>query len=168
MGWVIAALLVTVLLASPWIAADSRDGADWKPLRTGGRTPRHAVRPWSASPGAVAVRKGVARFLRRRRGGRRGHDTAPAGRAGRGRRVVAALRRVPVSPCPSVRARQSFLPVSARRTPMPTSTSPLAAPSDASRRGERANQDLAVPAAIAHRLSETSAMAKKTAPSTRI
>lgn len=38
MGWVALAVVV-LLLAAPWLAADSRDGADWKPW-PGPGTPR--------------------------------------------------------------------------------------------------------------------------------
>ncbi len=63
MGWVIA-LAILVLLALSWLfSADSRDNEDWKPLAGGvGVAPDHLVRPFSASPGAQAVRRAAARL----------------------------------------------------------------------------------------------------------
>lgn len=63
MGWVIAAAVGAALLASPWFGADSRDGADWKPL-VPARSARRAVRPFSESPGVAGVRAGIGRLTR--------------------------------------------------------------------------------------------------------
>jgi hypothetical protein len=65
MGWLIAAAVVMVVLASPWFVADSRDGRDWKPLRRSGVFGSgNGVRPLSRSPGALAARRGAKRLFR--------------------------------------------------------------------------------------------------------
>ncbi len=111
MGWVIAAVVVAGLLASPWFTADSRDGVDWKPLppRAPDRLARARLRPFSGSPGVVAIRAGTARLARTVRRGRRARD-GPAVGVGRetgggpGRRGQPGGRAVP-----AVRSR-SFSP----------------------------------------------------------
>ncbi len=50
---------------------------------------------------------------------------------------------------------------------MPIITRPLVPPTSSSLRGDRVNQERAVPAVSAHMLSETSAMATKIAPSSK-
>ncbi len=64
MTWFLVPLAVIVLLAVPFFAADSRDGADWKPvaLRGPARGTRRG-RPFSKSPGALFVRAVVSRAL---------------------------------------------------------------------------------------------------------
>src|SRR6266516_781008 len=61
---------------------------------------------------------------------------------------------------------QSRRPVNARRTPSPIISRPPVPPTNSSRRGERANQSLAVPAATAQVLSDSSAIATNTSPNT--
>jgi len=58
MGYLIAAGIVLLLLAAPLLTADSRDGGDWKPLPLPG-SPDDGVppRPFSRSPGVLAVKR---------------------------------------------------------------------------------------------------------------
>jgi hypothetical protein len=60
MTWFLVPVAVIVLLAVPFFAADSRDGADWKPAALSGpaRGTRRTV-PFSGSPGALLVRRVV-------------------------------------------------------------------------------------------------------------
>jgi hypothetical protein len=62
MGWFLVPVVVILLLVVPYFAADSRDGADWKPvaLRRPARGTRRTL-SFSESPGALAVRKVVSR-----------------------------------------------------------------------------------------------------------
>jgi hypothetical protein len=77
-GWVIVVVVLAFLGVSWLFAADSRDNEDWKPLAGGeGVAPHHLVRPFSASPGAQAVGRGVARL-----GARMVHPRRSPGRAG--------------------------------------------------------------------------------------
>jgi hypothetical protein len=64
MTWLLVPVAVIVLLAVPFFAADSRDGADWKPaaLRGPARGTRRD-RPFSKSPGALFVRRVASRAL---------------------------------------------------------------------------------------------------------
>ncbi len=64
MTWFLVPVAVIVLLAVPFFAADSRDGADWKPvaLRGPARGTRRD-RPFSKSPGALFVRTVASRAL---------------------------------------------------------------------------------------------------------
>ena len=61
---------------------------------------------------------------------------------------------------------QSLRPLTARVAPIPIMAIPPVPPTAARRRGDRASQSRAVPATTAHTLSETSAMAGKSTPST--
>jgi len=86
MGWFLVPIVVIVLLAVPYFAADSRDGADWKPvaLRGPARGTRRAL-PFSKSPGALFVRAFVSRALSARRSLKRtrtGSVTNPGPRIG--------------------------------------------------------------------------------------
>jgi hypothetical protein len=64
MGWVIGGAVVAFLVLSPLFAADSRDGADWKPFELLAMGSRGRVRPCSESP--------AMRWLRRRQRRRAG------------------------------------------------------------------------------------------------
>jgi hypothetical protein len=64
MGWFLVPLGVIALLAVPYFAADSRDGADWKPAALRGPVRgSHRTLPFSESPGALAIRKVASRAL---------------------------------------------------------------------------------------------------------
>jgi hypothetical protein len=58
MVWFLVPVVAILLLVVPFFAADSRDGADWKPaaLRRPARGTRRTL-TFSQSPGALAVRK---------------------------------------------------------------------------------------------------------------
>lgn len=56
MGLLIFAGVVVVLLLAPWFVADSRDGADWKPMPRPSRRSTGPVRPFLESAAALRVR----------------------------------------------------------------------------------------------------------------
>jgi len=68
MGWLIAVAVIVFLAAVPYFAADSRDGADWKPSAHSGALRAVSSRPFSQSPGAVLARR-VAAWAHRAMGG---------------------------------------------------------------------------------------------------
>ncbi len=61
MAWFLVPVIVILLLIVPYFAADSRDGADWKPatLKGQARGTRRTL-PFSGSPGALVVRRAAS------------------------------------------------------------------------------------------------------------
>lgn len=69
MGWLIVVSVVIVLALAPSFLADTRTGGDWKPLTlSGSERAFQPARPFSQSPGALAVRRVMVRVLRTRGG----------------------------------------------------------------------------------------------------
>jgi hypothetical protein len=64
MGWFLVPVVVILILVVPYFAADSRDGADWKPaaLRSPARGTRR-TRRFSESPGALLVLRVASRAV---------------------------------------------------------------------------------------------------------
>ncbi len=76
MAWFLVPVVAILLLVVPLFAADSRDGADWKPaaLPRPARGTRRTL-TFSQSPGALAVRKIVSSALASHRSMKRPRTT---------------------------------------------------------------------------------------------
>jgi hypothetical protein len=83
MGWFIFPVIVVLLLVTPFFAADTRDGADWKPAAQRGPTRRtRRTSTFSESSGALAVRRAASRAAASQ------HRLTRARKTGRARPVV--------------------------------------------------------------------------------
>jgi hypothetical protein len=88
MAWFLVPLVVIVLLVVPYFAADSRDGADWKPAALKGPAQgTRRTRHFSESPGALVVRKVAQRAFASHRRARPVRPGSPVRRARTGERT---------------------------------------------------------------------------------
>jgi hypothetical protein len=85
MAWFLVPVIAILLLAVPYFAADSRDGADWKPAALGRARGTRRALTFSQSPGVSAVRKLASSAFashRRARRARKTERTRPAAKIG--------------------------------------------------------------------------------------
>jgi hypothetical protein len=92
MAWFLVPLIIILLLVVPYFAADSRDGADWKPatLKGQARGTRRTL-PFSGSPGALVVRRAASTARASLRPMRREKDASAQVPAENGRNVDVGL-----------------------------------------------------------------------------